>query len=261
MIKKVLFVLLLLSNIVTAETKMEYKISFVGMNMDYREYDRSGNILDSEKSNYLDVIGAEFEYRYFLDERSNIDFKVLGVEGESEYVGSYIGSGAGYGSVVSTTSNAIRDISLGYNATNISDFNIMMLGGLGLGYRYWQRTLSSTQVEVYEWYSLRANVGMRFVHKNLTASLIAEYQYGIKPTMTATGIADDFELSSANIVKLSLPIRYMISENIDLICTYVFEYQEIQESNVVYDAAANGYVEPDSTAYNQYLKVGMVFKY
>ncbi|MBA1433127.1 MAG: hypothetical protein FAF04_05950 [Epsilonproteobacteria bacterium] len=247
--------------LVAQESHGEYQISFVGFQMDYCEYDREGVLLDSEKSNFTDITGAELQYRYFLDDFSNFALNIMEIEGNTEYIGSYIGSGTGYGSVVSTTSNIIRDISLGYNAKNLLSFKIMVLSGLGIGYRYWQRKLSSTQVEVYEWYSLRANVGIQFMHKNLTASFIAEYQHGIKPTMRATGIADDYELSSANITKLSLPIRYMISNNIDLTCAYVFEYQKIKESDVVFDSIGNGYIEPDSTAYNQYLKVGIVFKY
>jgi hypothetical protein len=261
MIKKVLLISLLMGSAVMAETKMEYKISLIGMNMDYREYDSSGNIFDSEKSSYSDITGSEFEYSYFLDRNSHIDLNVMGVMGDTEYVGAYLGSEDGYGSVVSTTSNTIYDVSLGYNTKNMSDINIMFLGGIGVGYRYWQRELSASQIEEYYWYSLRANAGMQFKYSDITTSIIAEYQYGIDPKMRATGIAEDFELSSANIVKISVPIRYTVNQYFDFTCAYVFEYQKIEESNVVYDSTATGYVEPDSKAYNQYIKVGMVFKY
>ncbi len=245
------------NNLLAQESHEEHQFSLAKFQMDYREYDRYGKILDSEKSNFNDIAGVEYNYRYFLDKNSNIDFAILRVEGRSDYVGSYLNSNAGYGSVVETTSNVIEDISLGYNTTSVSNFNIVVLGGLGLGYRYWKRALSPVQVELYKWYSLRFNGGVRFVHKNLTASLIAEYQHGIKPIMTATGITEEFKLSSANIAKLSIPVRYMVNEKIDLICTYVFENQKILESNIV----ANRYTEPDSTARNQYLKAGVVFKY
>lgn len=258
---KKLFMGLLLCSAVMAQSKGEYSISLVGMKMDYREYDRVGILLDSEKSNFSDITGAEFAYRFFLDENTNIEVKFFGVSGETEYVGSYIGSGAGYGSVVSRTSNDVRDLCIGYNAANMTNYGVAMLGGVGLGYRYWQRSLSATQVELYEWYSLRARVGMRFYYDNWTTSLLAEYQYGIKPTMTATGIAEDFKLSSADIIKFSIPIRYTISQMVDISCSYVFEYQEIKESNVVYDSTGTGYVEPDSKAYNQYVTLGIIFKY
>ncbi len=251
------FFLCCVSNLLAQESHEEHQFSLAKFQMDYREYGKSGDILDSEKSNFSDIAGVEYKYRYFLNKNSNIDFAILRVEGGSEYVGSYLTTNEGYGSLVETTSNVVEDISLGYNATSISNFNIVMLGGFGLGYRYWKRALSPTQVELYRWYSLRLNGGVRFVYKNLTASLIAEYQYGIKPIMTTTGITEEFRLSSANIAKLSIPVRYMINEKIDLIFTYVFENQKISESNIV----ANRYFEPDSTAYNRYLKTGVVFKY
>jgi hypothetical protein len=261
MIKKILFIFLLLASTLVAETKVEYQISFIGMSMDYREYDNSGVILDSERSSYSDVSGVEFAYRFFLDRNAYIDLKAMGVAGYSDYVGAYIDSDAGYGSVKSKTFNTIKDFSLAYNAKNMSDMNLMMLGGIGFGYRYWQRELSTTQIELYEWYSFRINAGMEFKYKNLTSSLIIEYQYGLNPTMSATGIDEDFELSSANIVKISLPLRYVVNKNLDLSCEYAFEYQKIEESDVVYDGGVDAYVEPDSKAYNQYLKVGIVFKY
>jgi hypothetical protein len=185
----------------------------------------------------------------------------MSLKGNTEYVGAYIGSGLEYGSVVSSTTNTVRDISLGYHAKNMSDLNIMMLGGIGIGYRYWQRELSASQIEEYTWYSLRGNIGVEKRYGDFKASVLVEYQYGIYPRMSATDIGDDFKLSSANIVKLSIPLRYTLSKNLALSCAYVFEYQKIKESNVVYDAAADGYVEPDSKAYNQYLKIGLILKY
>ncbi len=262
MIKKILLSTVLLASGLFAETKAEYQISLVGMNMDYREYDRSGVLLDSEKSHFTDTAGAEFQYRYFLDDYSNIALNIMGIEGNTEYVGAYINSGLGYGSVVSQTSNTIRDIAIEYNTKNMSDLGVMMLGGIGAGYRYWQRELSSTQIEEYTWYSLRAKIGLEYQYANsITIDLIFAYQYGIDPRMQASGFSSDFKLASANIMQVSIPLRYQINDSLDLSCAYVYEYQKIQESDVVYDSSGTGFVEPDSRASNQYLKVGMIFKY
>ena len=262
MIKKILFSTVLLVNILVAETKTEYQISLVGMDMDYREYDRNGVLLDSEKSNFTDIVGVEFQYRYFLDEYSNIALNIMGLKGDTEYVGSYIGSGLGYGSVVGVTSNEISDFAIEYNAKNMSDLGVLVVGGIGAGYRYWQRELSSTQIEEYAWYSLRAKVGVEYQYRNsVTIDFLLAYQYGIDPRMKATGFSSDFKLASANILQVSLPLRYRVNDFLDFSCAYVYEYQEIQESEIVYDGSGNGYVEPDSKASNQYLKVGMIFKY
>lgn len=259
--KKFILVLLLISSALVAETKMEYQINLVGMNMDYREYDKSGQILDSEKSSLSEMSGAEIIYNYFLDTDSNINFKVMGLSGKSEYLGSYIGSGQPYGSVVSRTSNEIRDVVLGYSASNMSDIGVKMLGGLGVGYRFWQRELSASQIEQYEWYSIRGNVGVEYAYKNFVTAVKFEYQYGIRPRMTASGISSDFKLGAANIMEFSIPLHYNFTKEFGIFGEYVYQYQKIKESNVVYDNSGTGYYEPDSKAYNQYAKFGIVFKY
>jgi len=257
-----LFILLFVVNLFAA-SKMEYEINFVGMKMDYKEYDQAGVLLDSEESSFSDIMGSELIYRYFVDENAFIDFDASAVSGDSKYTGSYLGSSLGYGSLTSSTVDTIYDISLAYNKVNPTDFqSIQVLGALGVGYRYWERELSSQQIETYTWYSLRARVGLIYIlNTDLTLSFIGEYQYGIDPKMSATGFNDDFQLNSADILQLSIPLRYRVTQHIDINCVYVFSRQEIQESNRVYDNSGTAYYEPDSTAYNQYLKVGIIFKY
>jgi hypothetical protein len=259
--KNLVRIMILFATLLSAEAEMEYQLSLVGMHMDYREYDRNGIILDSEKSNFSEIIGIDFSYRYLINNNSAIEFNLMSMAGDTEYVGSYIGSGQPYGSVVSKTYNKVRDISLFYNAKNSSDYGVIMLGGVGFGYRYWDRELSAVQLEEYKWYSLRANIGLEYQYEDIVAAFKVGYQYGIKPAMSASGFSEDFNLASADILKISLPLRYKLNESFDFFSEYVFEYQTIKESDVLYDSAANGYVEPDSTAYNQYLKVGIVFKY
>jgi hypothetical protein len=258
--KKLLLVLVLLVGTLYAK-KMEYQISLVGMNMDYKEYDRAGVILDSEKSDLTDITGAEVAYRFYLNESSNLEAKFLGVSGETVYKGSYIGSGLPYGSVVSTTQDTVYDLSFAYNGINTLQNGFSLLGGVAVGYRYWQRELSALQIEEYYWPSVRINAGARYQYADFSVAAKVEYQYGIDPQMSATGFSKDFQLSAADITKISVPLRYAINDKIDLSCTYIFEYQKIKESNVIYDSYGRGYLEPDSHAYNQYVKFGVIFKY
>jgi len=259
---KIVSICLLVVSLAIAENKMEYEISFVGMSMDYSEYDDNGAILDSENSHISDIIGAEFKYRYFFNNASSIDFEIITLSGYTDYIGSAIDTKTSYGSLKSSSYNEIRDISLSYKLHNASSFHgIGFIGGIGIGYRFWRRELSSIQIEDYKWYSLRILAGLQYKYKDISSNFELEYQYGINPVMSASGFSQDFELSSATIVKLSIPIRYVINKNFDLVCAYVFEYQKIDESNTIYDTFNNGYVEPDSKAYNQYMKLGIVFKY
>ncbi len=66
----------------------------------------------------------------------------------------------------------------------------------------------------------------------------------------------EFTLGGADIIELSLPISYKYNEKLDMFFEYVYQKQTIEKSNVV-----SGYVEPDSTAKNQYLKAGFAFKF
>jgi len=257
-----LLLVMLLSVTLFAQSKMEYGISLLGMKMDYKEYDSSGILLDSESSNYTDITGAEFFYRYFTESGTSVDFNVFGLSGTSDYTGSYLAADDGYGSVKSTTNNDIYDVSLSYNFLNLyTAKEINLFGGVGLGYRFWQRELSALQVEQYTWYSIRANIGVEYHLDAFSSKVKLTYEQGIDPEMSATGFNESFQLSSANIIKLSVPLRYSVMRNLDLRCEYVYEYQKIKESDVLYDENSYGYLEPDSKAYNQYIKIGIVFKY
>jgi hypothetical protein len=88
-----------------------------------------------------------------------------------------------------------------------------------------------------------------------------EYQYGIRPRMSATGFNEEFKLGSANIMQFSLPLSYTINKNFALYGEYTYQYQKITESNVIYDGSGAGYLEPQSKAYNDYIKIGIIFKY
>jgi hypothetical protein len=263
MIKRIIIVFLLcFSSLLSAQSRVEYLVSLVGVNMDYKEYDNAGTLLDSEKSHMNEILGAEFSYRFYLDQSDRIDFNCMGSYGYSSYVGSYLEDDKGYGSVTSRTYNTLYDLSLYYNNLEISKIALFdLVGGLGVGYRFWNRELSTIQVEQYSWFSLRAKVGLAYHQKNFSITPTIAYEFGINPKMDASGFQEEFKLSSADIMKFSLPIQYKLSEHLDFYGSYVFEYQKIQESNVLYGSNQKGYIEPDSKASNQYIKIGIVFKY
>lgn len=240
-------------------------VSLVGMSMDYREYNDGGTLLDSEKSSFTDLAGVEMNLGYIFSKDSSaynqmrVNLMVLG--GETDYKGSYLGSNALYGSVVSTTQNSVIDMDISYKRTNSLANNFELNYGLGLGYRFWERSLSASQVERYTWYSLRPMVGTTYeVSNKLNIGLALEYQYGMRPTMSASDPSLDFTLGSADIIEVSLPINYQFNERFNMFFEYVYQKQTITKSDVQYDGVT-GYYEPDSTANNQYLKLGMGFKF
>ncbi len=42
-------------------------VSLVGMSMDYKEYDRDGVLVDSEESDFTQLVGFEMNLGYFFD--------------------------------------------------------------------------------------------------------------------------------------------------------------------------------------------------
>ncbi len=265
MLKKLIIGMLCVSSAVFAKVSYEYAVNIVGMSMDYREY-KDGVFLDSEESGFADLKGAEVQYKYIKQTEASQDFdtvsiNIMAVGGNTKYIGAYIGSNFGYGSLVSITSNQIYDMEIDFAHTYQERPFFTATVSLGVGYRFWRRKLSAQQIEDYTWFSLRPSFSFAYRYHDLSIAPKFEYQYGLGPRMSATGISDDFKLGSANIMEFTLPIEYALTQKFSLYTAYTYQYQKIEESNVVYDNAGTGYLEPQSKAYNEYIKFGIIFKY
>lgn len=260
-----LLCMLIATNIFAKEIPLSASVSFIGMNMDYREYDLNGNILDSEDSSYLEMGGVEvsFAYRLSEDSLSSSEVKLNGMilGGATKYTGSYINSGLPYGSVVSTTANKIIDTDIVYKRNSHFKNQISLSYGIGIGYRKWKRSLSVSQVEVYSWYSFRPVLGISYIREKLNFGISIEYQFGFDAKMSASDLNHTFRLGSADILELSFPVSYIYDENIDFFFEVVLQKQSIIESDKLYINSTSYYYEPESTAYNSYIKFGAGYKF
>jgi len=256
-------ILILLSTTLFAKDK-EYQLSLsaVGMSMDYSEYLDNGELYNTEKSALNDILGLELKLKMITkleDEKySEVGVSLMSVEGKTQYTGGIIGSGLGYGSYVGTTYNSILDMKIVYQHRQILKNNLEFTYGIGFGYREWSRALSSTQIEIYSWFSLRPKVGLLYRYKDFSVAPSLEYQYGIFPEMSfdMNGRAIILNLGGANISKFTLPLKYKYSRKLNIFIEYQYERQIIDESNIV-----DGWLEPRSEAYNQYIKFGAEFKF
>ena len=247
------------TSLMAKELHNSYSLALVGMSMDYKEY--APQLLDSEKSTLTDIGGFEMAYGYVLSNESKINFSAMYLTGNTDYVGSILGSANPYGSLTSRTTNNIVDVGLNYSRYKELSYGLILNYGVGVGYRYWERTLSSTQNELYDWFSLRTQLGLtKEVNNQFSFHVGAEYQYGIKPNMYANSVGVDFTLGSADILKGNLGVTYSYTPEIDVFMDASLEKQTIGKSNIVRISAVD-YYEPDSTAYNTYLKFGVTFKY
>ncbi len=233
--------------------------------MGYKEYSTTGNLLDSEKSQFTDIEGFEVGLDYLSSKEGNsyskIKTSILRVIGNSAYTGSILGGASVYGSRTSTTANDIVDIGISYNIYHTLSNNLSYNYGLGFGYRSWRRALSVSQVETYQWLSLRPSIGMGMkIDSEFKTSIDVSYQHGLKPKMYASNLDSTFALGSANIVELALGLTYKFNEKMNFFTDYTLQKQTIGKSNTIV-SGSYAYHEPDSIAYNQYLKLGVSFKY
>jgi hypothetical protein len=258
--------ILLTCNAFAEDNNLKYSLAFVGMSMDYKEYDQSNTLADSENSSLGKIAGYDMSLGYLFnrtDSSSSVDeaaFNVSMLNGKSDYVGQSLNNPQGYGSVVSTTQNRFIDTSLDYKHTqryqNFLDFSY----GLGVGYHSWYRELSSIQSELYEWYSLRPMVGVTMVMDKFSLGVTGEYQYGYNAVMSATNPSINFKLGGADILAVSFPLRYNYNKNLEFFTQYTMTKQSIKKSNEVQSGGLY-YYEPDSTSYQNYLKIGATFKF
>lgn len=266
-IYSLVFLILVSINIFAKDTAFSTSVSLVGMSMDYREYDLNGQLLDSEESSFVDLAGVDLNLEYtiansrYSSSKVKVNFMILG--GETKYVGSYINSGLPYGSVISSTQNSIIDTDITYKRSEFFKNSIELIYGIGLGYREWERALSASQVEVYSWFSIRPTVGVSgSLNKKLKLGILVEYQYGFETKMSASNLNHTFTLGGADILEVSFPVRYMYSKNIDFFFEAILQKQIIVESDRLYTSdGSKYYYEPESTAYNNYLKFGVGYKF
>jgi hypothetical protein len=248
-----------------AEGDFSLNAALVGYSMDYREYDDNSQILDSEKSDFTQMIGVDLGMTYTLNAAINdyaqLDVSLLLLAGETDYAGAYLESGGGYGSVVSRSNNTVMNFDADYLYGLALSKKLYLLGAAAFGYREWERTLSKDQVEVYSWFYVEPKLGLKYLFQKSSLSGIVGYKYGIDPVMSATGFQDDFQLGGANTFNISLKYSYELDLRSELFFSYVYENQVIDKSNIVYGSDGKGYLEPDSEANNQYLKIGALFKY
>lgn len=265
-LKYIFFTLsLLATNIYAKDVKVIYAVALVGMNMSYSEYDDNGALFDTEESTFSEITGVDMSYKYLFNKEDEsydeIDFDVLYVSGYSDYTGSLLNSNNPFGSVTSKTLNDIIDFALEYTQNRKINTLVSANYGLGIGYRYWQRKLSRTQIEEYKWFSIRPTLGVDLnVFDDVFVNLKAQYQYAISPKMSASNVNSDFTLGAANILKFDVGLSYILGEYVDVFVDMTYEKQTITKSDTIVEGN-RAYYEPASTAYNKYVKIGLAFKY
>ena len=254
-----------------SESKFLINTALVGMSKDYREYDKNDVILDSEKSKLNEMVGSEFRVAYLEEyEKSSaeIGMDLLIVGGKTQYVGSLLTSSLGYGSYIGTTYNFLYDLALNYRYSKSLGSGLEVHTGIGLGYRWWRRELSASQIEVYTWASLRPEIGMSYSIGSLNIGAFLEYQWGFDEKMAILANSENpqtsVNLGFANILQVNIPITLQLNDSVALFMAYTYEQQKIGDSNSVpyiIDSTNYEIYEPRSTANNSYVKLGVSIEF
>jgi hypothetical protein len=250
-------------NAFAQENNVKYSISLVSMSMDYNEK-VNGVWKDSEKAAPSAITGYDMSLGYLFGRKSDsvneiyIDGMVL--NGKTAYDG--FDQNTSSISIQSTTSNQFTDVSIGYKHTRRIQDRLDFFAGIGLGYHSWDRQLSSIQDELYEWKSIRPSAGMNLHVNRFEVGVGLEYQYCFDTILTASNEQVTYKLGGVDIVKISLPMRYNFSKELEFFAQYAFSSQNIKHSPATYSTALNGwYLEPDSTNYQHTLQLGATFKF
>ena len=251
----------------SSQSNIKYSLAFVTMNLDYKEYD-GGKLQDSENSGFGKIAGYDMSLGYLFNKTdtsvNEVCINASMLNGKSDYVGAVLGSANGYGSLKQTTTNRFIDTSFAYKHTQRYQNFLDLLYGLGLGYHVWKRDLSSTQSERYEWYSLRPIISAILIMDKFSFGVSGEYQYGFNTTMSSANPDVNVNLGGADIIEIGFPLRYSYSKNIEFFAQYTLSKQNIKESNHVQKVINSTLMEiwePDSTSYQNYLKIGATFKF
>lgn len=229
----------------------EYSISVSAdtTRFDYAETNRAGQLLDTENADFGKVSGAtlSIEPRY-----QGLYFTASYASGNTDYVGSILGSGNPYGSARGTTYNEIGDYNFGYKATvrNFrSDFEMPVT--FGVGYHRWLRQLGYD--ETYDWGYYNVGAGLHYrMSSTMSIGADATYRKAFNAQMYENLHGYTFNLNNVYGYKITVPFEVKINPQLSTFISYNYEYWNIDASNVV-----GGYYEPDSETKNETLSFGL----
>jgi len=233
---------------------VEYYLYSVDMN--YKEYDTNGAYLDGESSHFGELNGIGIKYT----SKESLWFYL---KGEYAY-GSTTYNGATWGGTPVVLNK--KDVYLLNFEGGIYPYRNPYY--IALGYRYWNRGKSDypgDYDEQYYWPYLGFGYSYIFkIHKLFLTADFA-YQYAINPKLdTHLGSGTTLDLGPTEGLKFELKGLINYENNIMFTFFYRYQYWNIDRSapssielngNTVY------IVEPESVTRNQYLGVGLLYKF
>lgn len=259
MLKHSLLLIPILSAVSLYGSNYSVLISADTTQFDYAETDSNGDLLDTEKADFGEINGLSVS----LNPRYNgFYFTASYAKGDTDYVGSLIGSGLPYGSYRGTTTNEIEEYTFGYKATALLDPHGTweMPVTLGVGYRRWLRQLHSSPGvsgydELYDWGYYDAGIGLHYnFSSKMSLGADANYRKAFNAQMYENWHGYTFNLKNVYGYKITVPFELKLNQTLSTFIAYTYEFWNIGASNVI-----GGYYEPDSETKNQTLSLGVKY--
>jgi len=272
--------LLLISTLNAASHDNKLEIGFTTTSYNYTERDSQDKILDTEKSDFFGIGGIYGSYEHkvlqYSKDTYNVDYYIevyaSATYGNTDYVGSLLSpalSPAGrYGSYRSTTENTFYEFETNLKrAVSYEESTTYVLAGLG--YKYWERKLSSIQKEEYYYFLVQIAIGAEtIIYKDWSLGIDLTGQVGIDPKMDAkfTGssgsLNETYDLGPVYTYKIAAPLTIPICKKLSFTTKLEYDFTSISKSNTIITpsftpCSTSGCYEPDSQQKNWNLYAGI----
>jgi len=274
--KPLTFMLLALSlQAATYDNKLEFGLKTTAYN--YTERGDQDQILDTEDSKFLEIGGfyGSYDHKFRTEAAKNseiayyLNFYGSYTGGDTDYKGSLLGGGSSYGSYSSTTENKFYELQV--NIKRLRQYeNKSSYTMLGMGYKSWERKLSSNQEETYYYYFFQVAFGGEVnIYKDWSLGLDLTGQLAYNPKMDADfssasnqKLNETFDLGTVYTYKIAAPLVIPINKQLSFKTKLEYEFTSYGKSNTKYvpnfpdTGNTNSYLEPKSQQKNWHLYAG-----
>ncbi|GAB6073669.1 hypothetical protein [Nautilia lithotrophica] len=250
--KKIIAILLLV--FLGYSSNIEYYL--YSINFDYKEFDSNGVYLDGDSSSLGSLNGIGIKY----SSKENISYYIKGeyAYGSTDYDGSTWG-----GTPINVTKKNVYllNIESGFHIFNNPYY-------LSFGYRFWNRGKSDypgDYDEQYYWPYLGFGYFYLFKINKLYLTTDIQYQYAINPKLDVyLGSGTTLDLGVTDGLKFQLSGYMNYDKNFMINVFYRYQYWHISRSSpssIILNGTKTYIIEPESYTRNQYIGVGVLFRF
>ena len=232
-------------------------LQFAAVNFDYLETDNAGNPLDSEEG-WVPGGGVSISFmKDWIVPNLYLSAQAAWYRGKTDYLGSYIGSDAGYGSVKDKVGATVADYDFRVGKGFAIGPNFMLTPYFGLGGHSWDRQINEGELYTNGYYG-----GGLMLQVSPVKGLVLTGHGLIGETFDSTidvGGAYGFKesLGNSTIYRFGVGGDLAVGRNVHLSANVEWVDFDYGQSAV----SRYGFYEPDSNTSNVITKVGIGYTF